>query len=74
MKRSSRQAASIQREQPAADPAAPADTAAAAVEAPKAAGMTWGWRVALFIWASAFVCLVAYELLTTLVRSLSRLF
>ena len=39
-----------------------------------AAGLSRGWRVALFIWASAFVGLVAYELLTTLVKSLGRLF
>ena len=43
-------------------------------EAPKPAGISWGWRVALFLWATAFVCLLAYELLNTLVRSLSRLF
>ncbi len=36
--------------------------------------MSRGWRVALFIWMSAFVCLLAYELLNTLVRSLARLF
>ncbi len=44
-------------------------------EAPrKPAGMSWGWRVALFLWASTFICLLAYELLNTLVRSLARLF
>jgi hypothetical protein len=52
---------------PAAGPAAPA-------EAPKAAGLSPGWRVALFVWATAFVFLLIYELLTTLVRSLPRLF
>ena len=36
--------------------------------------MSWGWRVVLFLWASAFICLLAYELLNTLVRSLARLF
>ena len=45
-----------------------------ASEAPKAAGISWGWRVALFLWATAFLCLLAYELLNTLVRSLSRMF
>jgi hypothetical protein len=50
----------------AATPAAP--------DAPKAAATSWGWRVALFLWATAFICLLAYELLNTLVRSLSRLF
>ncbi len=64
------QPASIQQEP--APSAAPADPASA--EAPKTAGLTLPWRVALFIWASAFICLLAYELLTTLVRSLSRLF
>ena len=67
--------------QPAARPAtniqegppSPAQ-APAAPETPKAAGMSWGWRVALFLWVSAFVCLLAYELLNTLVRSLARLF
>jgi hypothetical protein len=43
-------------------------------DAPKTAGISWGWRVALFLWASAFICLMAYELLNTLVRSLSRMF
>jgi hypothetical protein len=59
-----RPSANIQQEPPAAatEPAAPA-------EAPKSAALTWGWRVALFIWACAFLCLVAYELLNTVVRS-----
>ncbi len=39
--------------------------------APKAAGMSRGWRVALFIWITAFICLVAYELLNTLVRTIT---
>jgi hypothetical protein len=43
-------------------------------EAPQAAGLTPAWRVALFLWATAFLCLAGYELLTTVVRSLSRLF
>jgi len=42
-------------------------------EAPQGGGLTWGWRVALFIWASAFFCLLGYELLSTLVRSVSKL-
>ena len=45
-----------------------------APDAPKTAGVSWGWRVALFLWATAFICLLAYELLNTLVRSLSRMF
>jgi hypothetical protein len=45
-----------------------------APEAPKTAGISWGWRVALFLWATAFICLLAYELLNTLVRSLGRMF
>ena len=45
-----------------------------APDVPKPAGVSWGWRVALFLWATAFVCLLAYELLNTLVRSLSRMF
>ncbi len=59
-------------EHPARAPApavvAPADAGSA--EAPKAARPTLPWRVALFLWASAFICLLAYELLTALVRSL----
>ena len=55
----------------AVGPAAPPAETPAAPEAPKAAGMSWGWRVALFIWITAFVCLLAYELLNTLVRSLA---
>jgi hypothetical protein len=51
---------------------APAPTTAP--DAPKTAGMSWGWRVALFLCATAFICLLAYELLNTLVRSLSRMF
>ncbi len=47
----------------AAPPVAPA--------APKAAGMSWGWRMALFIWITAFICLLAYELLNTLVRTIA---
>jgi hypothetical protein len=49
-------------------------TPTAAPDAPKTAGISWGWRVALFLWATAFICLLAYELLNTLVRSLSRMF
>ncbi len=45
-----------------------------APDAPKAGAISRGWRVALFLWATAFVCLLLYELLNTLVRSLSRLF
>jgi hypothetical protein len=45
-----------------------------APDAPKTAGISRGWRVALFLWATAFVCLLLYELLNTLVRSLSLLF
>jgi hypothetical protein len=52
----------------------PTPTATAAPDAPKTAGISWGWRVALFLWATAFICLLAYELLNTLVRSLSRMF
>jgi hypothetical protein len=43
-------------------------------DAPVTAGISWGWRVALFLWATAFICLLAYELLNTLVRSLGRMF
>ncbi len=69
-----RQPASIQQgpPPPAVAPADPASVGSA--EEPKAAGLTLAWRVVLFIWASAFIFLLAYELLTTLVRSLSRLF
>jgi hypothetical protein len=52
--------------------ALPAPTAAP--DAPKTAGISWGWRVTLFLWATAFICLLAYELLNTLVRSLGRMF
>jgi len=52
--------------------APPAPTAAP--DAAKTAGISWGWRVALFLWVTAFICLLAYELLNTLVRSLSRMF
>ncbi len=74
MKRSARHAASIQSAPAAPEALAPADATAAIADAPKNAGLTLGWRVALFIWASAFVCLLGYELLSTLVRSLGRLF
>jgi hypothetical protein len=57
---------------PAGAGGAPAPTAAP--DAPRAAGISWGWRVALFLWATAFIWLLAYELLNTLVRSLSRMF
>ena len=63
-----RQTVSIQQEAPAPAVVAPADAGSA--EAPKAARPTLPWRVALFLWASAFICLLAYELLTALVRSL----
>jgi hypothetical protein len=52
--------------------ALPAPTAAP--DAPKMAGISWGWRVTLFLWATAFICLLVYELLNTLVRSLGRMF
>ena len=45
-----------------------------APDATKTAGISWGWRVALFLWVTAFICLLAYELLNTLVRSLGRMF
>ncbi|HVS35747.1 MAG TPA: hypothetical protein VMS17_09200, partial [Gemmataceae bacterium] len=61
MKRSSRRTANLQSEQPAASAAAPA--AAESAEATQGTGLTLGWRVALFIWASGFACLLAYELL-----------
>jgi hypothetical protein len=64
------QPASIQQERQTAPGAG---TPPASAEAPKP-GLSLGWRVALFIWASAFVCLLAYELLNTLVRSLLRVF
>jgi len=59
---------SIQQEAPAVAPAEPP------AEAPKAGGLSRGWRVALFVWATAFVFLLIYELLTTLVLSLRRVF
>ena len=74
MKRSERRAAGIQPAPAAPAPAAAAPADPAAAETVKGAGLTLGWRVALFIWASAFVCLLGYELLSTLVRSLGRLF
>ena len=64
-----RQSANIQQEAPAPAVVAPADAGSA--EAPKAARPTLPWRVALFIWTTAFLCLLAYELLTALVRSLT---
>lgn len=60
-----RQTTGVPQAPAAAQPAPP-------TEAPKPAALSPGWRVALFIWAAAFVGLVAYELLTTLVRSLGR--
>ena len=61
-----RPATNIQQAPAVAPPAEPA-----APEAPKAAGISRGWRVALFIWITAFVGLLAYELLNTLVRSVA---
>ena len=60
--------ANIQQTPPIAVEAPPAP------DAPKTAGISRGWRVALFLWATAFVCLLAYELLNTLVRFVSRWF
>ncbi len=52
-----------------APPAAPVDPSSAVqTEAPNAAGLSRGWRVAFFMWASAFICLLIYELLNILVR------
>jgi len=59
---------------PQAPSAAPPADPPAAAEAPKVGGLSPGWRVALFVWATAFVFLLIYELLTTLIRSLPRLF
>ena len=50
--------------------AAPADATPPA----KAAGLSFGWRVALALWAAAFLGLLAFELLNTLVRSIGRMF
>jgi hypothetical protein len=66
--------ANITQTPPAGAGGAPAPAPTAAPDAPKTAGISWGWRVALFLWATAFICLLAYELLNTLVRSLSRMF
>ena len=68
MARPARPTTSIQHEAP------PSLAETGPAEAPQAAGLTPAWRVALFLWATAFLCLAGYELLTTVVRSLSRLF
>lgn len=62
----------IQGEKPGAG-AAPAANADAPV-APSAAGggrLSFGWRLALFLWATSFVFLWLYELLAAVRRALT---
>jgi hypothetical protein len=54
--------------------AAPRPAPADATPPAKAAGLSFGWRVALTLWVAAFLGLLAYELLSTLVRSIGRMF
>jgi hypothetical protein len=41
-------------------------------EAPVAPPLHWGWRLALFLWATSFVFLLAYELLAAVFKAFSK--
>src|SRR5687768_13376650 len=47
----------------------PAENATPAAGSGESGRLGWGWRLALFIWATSFVFLFLYELLTTLFLS-----
>jgi hypothetical protein len=53
-----------QGEQPAAPGAAP--------PVPPSPPLHWGWHLALFLWATSFAFLLAYELLAAIIKALSR--
>jgi hypothetical protein len=70
---SPKSSAHVKQEKPAPPPPAPSAPEAAAPPEP-ARRLHWSLRMALFLWASSFIALFAYELLTALVRLLGRLF
>jgi hypothetical protein len=39
---------------------------------PGPAPLHWGWRLALFLWATSFAFLLAYELLAAVFKAISR--
>ena len=47
---------------------------AAAAPPANAKGLSFAWRVALTLWVIAFLGLLAFELLNTLVRSIGKMF
>jgi hypothetical protein len=55
-------------------PAVPGPAPADATPPAKATGLSFGWRVALTLWVAAFLGLLAFELLSTLVRSIGKMF
>jgi hypothetical protein len=50
----------------------PVTTGVITPTAPSAPPLHWGWRLALFLWATSFAFLLAYELLAALIKAFTK--